>query len=117
MSLKFTLVLVLSYCLLFWVHVGRSFTYVPNLTKKSHGALCIPDHPVHTCILIEFISQHMRFTGQLYSKFSFGEVYRQIYGGTSSDIQRYIVRYTVRNLVLRRRACRARKCDFRTYIR
>ena len=47
----------------FWVHVGRSFTYVPNPTKRSHGALCIPDHPVHSCILIEFISQHMRLGG------------------------------------------------------
>ena len=59
---------------------GHLFTYVPNLTKKSHGALCIPDHPVHSCILIESISQHMRIRGYLYSKFSFGEVYRQIYG-------------------------------------
>ena len=33
------------------------------------------------------------------------------------DLGRYIVRYTVRNLVLRRRVSRAVKRDFRTYIR
>ena len=33
------------------------------------------------------------------------------------NLGRYIVRYTVRNLVLRRRASRAVKRDFRTYIR
>ena len=40
--------------------------------------------------------------------FSFGEVYPRIY--------RYIVRYTVGKLVLRRRASNAVKRDFRTYI-